>query len=65
MKDGAAKAIMGMGCVTAIYGTYMVSNAIAGQQVPDGTILTGVIGVVCALAGYSVAVAARTTKPEG
>jgi hypothetical protein len=60
MKDGALKACMGMACVTAVYGIYMVSNAIAGNEIPDGLILTGVVGAVCGLAGYSVAVAQAT-----
>jgi len=54
---------MAMGCVTAVYGIYMVTNAVAGQQVPDGVILTGVVGAVCALGGYSVAV--MKTLPKG
>lgn len=63
MKDGALKACVGMICVTAVYGVYMVSNAIAGQEVPDGIVLTGVVGAVCGLAGYSVAVS-RAVKPS-
>jgi len=63
VKDGALRACMAMGCVTAVYGIYMVTNAVAGQQVPDGVILTGVVGAVCALGGYSVAV--MKTLPKG
>ena len=55
MKDGATKACVGMVCVAAIYVGYMVSNAVAGQPIPNGTILTAVVGVVCGLAGYSIA----------
>ena len=64
MKDGALKACVAMACVTAVYGTYMVTNAIAGQTVPDGVILTGIVGAVCALGGYSVAVVTKTA-PKG
>lgn len=55
LKDGALKACMGMGCVTAVYATYMMSHVIAGQPVPDGIVLTGVLGAVCGLAGYAYA----------
>ena len=54
------KACVAMVCVVAVYGINMLSNAIAGQPIPDGYLLTGVIGAVCALGGYSVAVATKT-----
>ena len=64
MKDAGVKACVAMVCVTAVYGIYMMSNAIAGQEVPDGVVLTGMIGAVCGLGGYSVAVA-KQTAPKG
>ena len=62
MKDAGVRACVGMACVTAVYGIYMFSNAIAGQPIPDGVVLTGVVGSVCALGGYSVAVAGQTAR---
>ena len=58
------KACVAMACVTAVYGVNMMANAVAGNPLPDGYLLTGVIGAVCALGGYSVAVAAKTA-PKG
>ena len=55
MKDGALKACVAMVCVVAVYSVNMLANAIAGQPVPDGYLLTGVVGAVCALGGYTVA----------
>ena len=63
MNDGAAKACVGMACVTAVYGVYMVTNALAGNEIPDGIVLTGIVGAVCGLAGYSVA-ASKAEKPS-
>jgi hypothetical protein len=33
----------------------MMANAVAGNPLPDGYLLTGVVGAVCALGGYTVA----------
>jgi hypothetical protein len=55
MKDGALKACVAMVCVTAVYGLNMMANAVAGNPLPDGYLLTGVVGAVCALGGYTVA----------
>lgn len=63
MKDGATKACVGMVCVSVVYGTYIMANAVAGQPIPDGFVLTGVVGAVCGLAGYSVA-ATKAAKPS-
>ena len=64
MKDAATKACVAMICITAVYGVYMMTNAIAGTSVPDGVVLTGLVGAICALGGYSVAVARTTEKKE-
>ncbi len=50
MKDSGVKACVGMVCVTAIYAVYMSVNAIAGNEIPAGVVLTGVVGVVPGLA---------------
>lgn len=59
MKDGGVKACVAMACVVATYGIYSMNNP--GS---DGLIFGSVIGAVCALAGYSVAVVTKTT-PKG
>lgn len=62
MKDGASKACVAMVCVAGIYGTNMIANAMVGNPLPDGYLLTGVIGAVCALGGYTVASSVQTAK---
>ena len=62
MKDSATKACVGMICVTAVYGVYMTASALSGQEIPDGIVLTGIVGVVAGLGGYSVAVARAAEK---
>ncbi len=62
MKDGALKACVAMVCVVAVYGLNMMANAIAGQPVPDGYLLSGVIGAVCALGGYTVAASVANSR---
>jgi len=55
MKDGALKASIAMVCVTALYGMNMAANVAVGNDIPDGYLLTGLVGAVCALGGYTVA----------
>ena len=65
MKDGATKACVAMVCVVAVYGINMMANAIAGQPLPDGYLLTGVVGAVCALGGYTVASSVNKAAKAG
>ena len=64
MKDGALKACVAMACVTAVYAINMAANVAAGNQIPDGYILTGVVGAVCALGGYTVAASVAKSSKE-
>ena len=62
MKDGALKASIAMVCVTALYGINMTANVMAGNEIPDGYLLTGLVGAVCALGGYTVASSVQKTS---
>jgi len=62
MNGTAAKACVGMICVAVIYGSYMMANAIAGQPIPDGAVLSGAVGAVCVLAGVEYGLARAKSK---
>ncbi len=64
MKDQTAIAIAGMACVSSVYAVYIVTGAAMHTLAPDGVILSGVIGAVCALGGVVYAITGRT-QPKG
>ena len=51
MKDSTALGIAGMASVSVCYGSYIISHACTGQPIPDGPVLAGVVGAICALGG--------------
>ena len=65
MNGAAMKACVGMVCISVVYGSYIVSSAVSGQPIPDGIVLTGVVGAVCALAGVSVGLERANAKKGG
>lgn len=55
MKDATAKVCVGMVMGTLAYAAYMVSNAIAGNDIPDGTLFTAMLAFIGTLSGVSIA----------
>ncbi|BCS87570.1 membrane protein [Pseudodesulfovibrio sediminis] len=49
--------IVGSGCITSSWGTYMIPAAIAKRPIPGGAILTGVLSIVVAIAGFPMDIA--------
>ncbi len=49
--------LLGSGCMTSSWGTYMIPAAIAKRPIPAGAILTGVLCVVVAIAGFPMDIA--------
>lgn len=64
MKDSTALGIAGMACVTATYATYLVTGAATGSLAPDGIILSGVVGAICALGGVIYALKGNNVTKE-
>lgn len=51
MKDGALKAMVGMGCLTVIYTGYLTAHVCSGQPIPDGPLLISMATGIGALSG--------------
>jgi len=47
----------GSGCMTSSWGTYMIPAAIAKRPIPGGAILTGIMCIVVAIAGFPMDIA--------
>lgn len=48
---------LGSGCITSSWGTYMIPAAIAKRPIPGGAILTGVLSIIVAVAGFPMDIA--------
>jgi len=48
---------LGSGCITSSWGTYMIPAAIAKRPIPGGAILTGVLSITVAIAGFPMDIA--------
>ena len=48
---------LGSGCITSSWGTYMIPAAIAKRPIPAGAILTGILSIVVAVAGFPMDIA--------
>jgi len=48
---------LGSGCITSSWGTYMIPAAIAKRPIPGGAILTGILGIAVAVAGFPMDIA--------
>ncbi len=48
---------LGSGCITSSWGTYMIPAAIAKRPIPAGAILTGILSIVVAIAGFPMDIA--------
>ncbi len=49
--------LLGSGCMTSSWGTYMIPAAIAKRPIPAGAILTGVLCIIVAIAGFPMDIA--------
>lgn len=49
--------LLGSGCMTSSWGTYMIPAAIAKRPIPAGAILTGVLSIAVAVAGFPMDIA--------
>ncbi len=49
--------LLGSGCITSSWGTYMIPAAIAKRPIPAGAILTGVLSITVAIAGFPMDIA--------
>lgn len=49
--------LLGSGCITSSWGTYMIPAAIAKRPIPGGAILTGILSIVVAVAGFPMDIA--------
>lgn len=49
--------LLGSGCITSSWGTYMIPAAIAKRPIPGGAILTGVLSITVAVAGFPMDIA--------
>ena len=52
------------GAIVAAYAIYLICHVAAGQLVPDGLILSGIVGVGAAIAGVQYGNQAKR-PPEG
>ncbi|MEE4243561.1 MAG: DUF3360 family protein [Desulfopila sp.] len=50
-------AFFGSGCITSSWGTYMIPAAIAKRPIPGGAILTGILSITVAIAGFPMDIA--------
>lgn len=48
---------LGSGCITSSWGTYMIPAAIAKRPIPGGAILTGLLSIGVAVAGFPMDIA--------
>jgi hypothetical protein len=48
---------LGSGCITSSWGTYMIPAAIAKRPIPAGAILTGILSIIVAVAGFPMDIA--------
>ena len=48
---------LGSGCITSSWGTYMIPAAIAKRPIPGGAILTGILSITVAIAGFPMDIA--------
>ncbi|MCP4746329.1 MAG: DUF3360 family protein [Desulfobacteraceae bacterium] len=48
---------LGSGCITSSWGTYMIPAAIAKRPIPAGAILTGILSIIVAIAGFPMDIA--------
>lgn len=48
---------LGSGCITSSWGTYMIPAAIAKRPIPAGAILTGILSITVAIAGFPMDIA--------
>lgn len=49
--------LLGSGCITSSWGTYMIPAAIAKRPIPGGAILTGILCITVAVAGFPMDIA--------
>lgn len=49
--------LLGSGCMTSSWGTYMIPAAIAKRPIPAGAILTGAMCIIVAIAGFPMDIA--------
>lgn len=49
--------LLGSGCITSSWGTYIIPAAIAKRPIPGGAILTGVLSITVAIAGFPMDIA--------
>ena len=49
--------LLGSGCITSSWGTYMIPAAIAKRPIPGGAILTGLLSIIVAIAGFPMDIA--------
>ncbi len=49
--------LLGSGCITSSWGTYMIPAAIAKRPIPGGAILTGILCIAVAIAGFPMDIA--------
>ena len=49
--------LLGSGCFTSSWGTYMIPAAIAKRPIPAGAILTGILSITVAIAGFPMDIA--------
>jgi len=48
------EAIQLSGLIVGAYSIYMICHVIAGSLVPDGIILSGIIGTICTVCGVKI-----------